>query len=394
MKRVAFPPAKKQNISEGASSCSFSKRPSPIATTRIISASTTPTYKDPELLILPNKHDLSLEIASQLHSVLNNASIFLAGVDFISGRKVAEGLVEVTIKVNHGLYACQSWPIQIGGMGSFIDQYAFDFPCDLDRSPIAVRFAVPIAHTNVDDSGFVTTDFWTPFLAINSPITLSLQSLISRIVTMLHGPFSSPLIDNSDYLNAEAQRCWESAAKLTYTKVYTIQAYERIAKHNSLIQGAYSPAIVNFMKNSSIWFTKEFNDTYIASLVNPDSYDSIWRNYCSEMSPGIFAFDFFSPLLCNMLINEVDTYEGSNLPRRRPNTMNKYGLIVNEIGLHQFMTFLLDTYIRPLACIFYASEVVVKGLDHHHSFVVEYAAEDKDVGLVSTYTCVFYYFFL
>ena len=33
------------------------------------------------------------------------------------------------------------------------------------------------------------------------------------------------------------------------------------------------------------------------------------------------------------LVDEIDRYEASDLPRRRPNTMNKSGLIVNEIGM-------------------------------------------------------------
>jgi hypothetical protein len=41
----------------------------------------------------------------------------------------------------------------------------------------------------------------------------------------------------------------------------------------------------------------------------------------------------FSGAYCDMLLDEVEHYADSGLPVRRPNSMNNYGLIVNEIGL-------------------------------------------------------------
>jgi hypothetical protein len=40
----------------------------------------------------------------------------------------------------------------------------------------------------------------------------------------------------------------------------------------------------------------------------------------------------------------VDTFERTDLPRRRPNTMNAAGLIVNEIGMHALMSDLVGPY--------------------------------------------------
>ena len=52
-----------------------------------------------------------------------------------------------------------------------------------------------------------------------------------------------------------------------------------------------------------------------------------------EEDGGIFSFDLFNPEFCDAFIEEVECFEGTSLPRRRPNTMNKAGLVVNEIGM-------------------------------------------------------------
>ena len=36
---------------------------------------------------------------------------------------------------------------------------------------------------------------------------------------------------------------------------------------------------------------------------------------------------------CAMFVAEVDAYAASGLPTARPNSMNKYGLVLNEIGM-------------------------------------------------------------
>ena len=42
-----------------------------------------------------------------------------------------------------------------------------------------------------------------------------------------------------------------------------------------------------------------------------------------------------------MLLDEADGYNASGLPTSRPNSMNKYGLVLNEIGLEGLFDSLL-----------------------------------------------------
>ncbi len=45
--------------------------------------------------------------------------------------------------------------------------------------------------------------------------------------------------------------------------------------------------------------------------------------------------------VCEMLLDEADGYNASGLPTSRPNSMNKYGLVLNEIGLESLFDSLL-----------------------------------------------------
>ena len=47
----------------------------------------------------------------------------------------------------------------------------------------------------------------------------------------------------------------------------------------------------------------------------------------------MYAFPMLTQEACKMLVEEVDGYNASGLPTSRPNSMNKYGLVLNEIGM-------------------------------------------------------------
>jgi len=74
----------------------------------------------------------------------------------------------------------------------------------------------------------------------------------------------------------------------------------------------------------------------------------------------------------------VDSYLASGLKAARPNSMNQYGLVLNEVGMEALFDSLLETVLQPIARACFPREG--GGLDRHHSFVVQYAA-GKDLGL-------------
>jgi hypothetical protein len=95
------------------------------------------------------------------------------------------------------------------------------------------------------------------------------------------------------------------------------------------------------------------------------------------------------------MMEEVDHYEKEakrlSLPLRRPNSMNAYGLVIDDIGLSAFVSALRARYINPLAAVLFgdalASATAVADrkqspatavdshsevLKSHHAFTVKY----------------------
>lgn len=69
------------------------------------------------------------------------------------------------------------------------------------------------------------------------------------------------------------------------------------------------------------------------------------------------------------LIEEVDNFERAGLPVSRPNSMNNYGVILDEIGFTPMLADLREKCVLPFAKLLFARNGGTS-LDSHHGFVV------------------------
>lgn len=124
-----------------------------------------------------------------------------------------------------------------------------------------------------------------------------------------------------------------------------------------------------------------FVEPLLQALAN-DSPDSL-SNYCQQPHPGVYVFDMLKPDYCQQLLAELAHFETwcdhHQLKRRRPNTMNNYGVILNGIGFEHFLHQLMSGVVTPFARLFYA-DVGGDSLDSIYGFTVEYQQE-KDLSL-------------
>ncbi|KAL1531878.1 2-oxoglutarate and iron-dependent oxygenase domain-containing protein cp2 [Salvia divinorum] len=108
-----------------------------------------------------------------------------------------------------------------------------------------------------------------------------------------------------------------------------------------------------------------------------------FRNIMSEPSPGIFTFEMLQPRFCEMLLAEVENFEKwvheTKFRIMRPNTMNKYGVVLDDFGMETMLEKLMVDFMRPISKVFFP-EVGGSNLDTHHGFVLEYGI-DRDVDL-------------
>ncbi|KAM3330310.1 hypothetical protein ACQJBY_026933 [Aegilops geniculata] len=103
----------------------------------------------------------------------------------------------------------------------------------------------------------------------------------------------------------------------------------------------------------------------------------------TEPIPGVFSFAMLQPNFCDMLLEEVENFEkwvhAMKFKIMRPNTMNKYGAVLDDFGLEAMLNQFMEEFIAPISKVFYP-EVGGGTLDSHHAFVVEYG-KDRDVEL-------------
>jgi hypothetical protein len=70
-------------------------------------------------------------------------------------------------------------------------------------------------------------------------------------------------------------------------------------------------------------------------------------------------------------MQEAENYEKSGLEVRRPNSMNSYGVILDDIGFYKMMSDIIDNCIIPYSKFLYKNSGGHL-LDSHHAFIVKY----------------------
>ncbi|CAH2295790.1 2-oxoglutarate and iron-dependent oxygenase domain-containing 2 isoform X1 [Pelobates cultripes] len=108
--------------------------------------------------------------------------------------------------------------------------------------------------------------------------------------------------------------------------------------------------------------------------------DGLLKHLHSIPEKRIYQLPVFVPEFCRDLVEELENFERSDLPKGRPNTMNNHGVLLNELGFDDtFINPLRDKYLQPLASLLYP-DWGGYCLDSHKAFIVKYAVhEDVDL---------------
>jgi hypothetical protein len=128
----------------------------------------------------------------------------------------------------------------------------------------------------------------------------------------------------------------------------------------------------------------QFNPDYVLlphfiEAVRKGTPESLMSILKKETPTGIYSFDIFTPQFCRDLLEEVENFEHSGLPISRPNSMNNYGVILDEIGFEEFLQRLMLDWLAPFARLLYPRHGA--SLDDHHGFIVQYKiSEDTELG--------------
>ena len=129
-------------------------------------------------------------------------------------------------------------------------------------------------------------------------------------------------------------------------------------------------------------FEKRFRDEWLASTfveALSDGSEAALRAILHPELPGrVFSFEMLKPEFCTQLLDELVNYEASGMPVARPNSMNAYGVIVNQIGMKPLIDDLQQRCLVPLTRMLFPKEG--GAFNNHHSFMVQYK-QGEDLGL-------------
>ena len=139
-------------------------------------------------------------------------------------------------------------------------------------------------------------------------------------------------------------------------------------------------------KFQSSWLRRELL-TYLSSI-SPNSSSSSSSSspnssFVQEVTKGVYSFPFLTNEASGMILKEVQHYMKycgeHDLPIHRPNSMNNYGIVMRQMGLHELILDLQVNYLHPISAELFPLHSN-GGFSSHHSFIVSYST-DKDTHL-------------
>ncbi|KAK4342574.1 hypothetical protein RND71_038390 [Anisodus tanguticus] len=155
----------------------------------------------------------------------------------------------------------------------------------------------------------------------------------------------------------------------------------RVQKHREYRQKIIS----NYQPLHRELYTMHAASFFVPSFLKAvnENTEKSFRSIVSEPFTGVLTFEMLQPRFCEMLLAEVENFEKwvreTKFRVMRPNTMNRFGVVLDDFGLETMLDKLMEDFIRPISRVFF-SEVGGSTLDSHHGFVVEYGM-DRDVDL-------------
>jgi len=195
---------------------------------------------------------------------------------------------------------------------------------------------------------------------------LSIVQILEKLREFLLNPLPFVGLDSGDGgQEARRSRAWlEAARKVNTERMSVINQYTKQAKHPELFD-PMSPLRPEWF-DPAFWAAHEEGST------------EGWKKVLREEEPGeVYSMPIFTEAFCDFFLEEVFAFYASGLPARRPNSMNNYGIVLNDIGLEHFVD-KLQAVLQPIGRILFPG--AGSDWDGHHCFIVRYR-ENEDLGL-------------
>ncbi|CAH1800472.1 unnamed protein product [Owenia fusiformis] len=149
-------------------------------------------------------------------------------------------------------------------------------------------------------------------------------------------------------------------------------ALERIA----IIKSSYKPLHEDVYTLKEKYLSNEFLKLVRHCKATGSTEHTVKQFMNTEKAESVFSMQVFTMDFCKVFIEEMEHFEKFDFPKGRPNTMNNYGILLNELGFDEnFMKIFRSNYIEPIAKLLYP-ECTGTSLDTHKAFIVKYKPEE------------------
>lgn len=91
----------------------------------------------------------------------------------------------------------------------------------------------------------------------------------------------------------------------------------------------------------------------------------------------VYTMPVFTQEFCEKFLREIKRVKESGLPLTRPNSMNKSGLLLDDVGFTKFFDEFRTGHLQPI-CVSTFPDLGFTDLNTHRAFIVHYKADDDD----------------
>lgn len=237
------------------------------------------------------------------------------------------------------------------------------FDHDLWPSKLAVvRFQCVFHHGLTDEEGAMLIPFYKG-LPRDDRGACTVRLMVQAVHTFLRDPLASWKIP-ADMAPEKIRGALDAHREVNQDRFSVIGRYSMKYRHPELFERP--------PRWRDEWLAPEFRQA------RQEGTAEAWRSILSEDLPGeVFSFRLFTDAFLDLLVDEIFNFYGSGLPARRPNSMNAYGIILNEIGLEPLID-ALQQQLQPLGRLLFPGPG--SAWDGHHCFIVRYRG-GEDLGL-------------
>lgn len=189
------------------------------------------------------------------------------------------------------------------------------------------------------------------------------QGSLRGLFTVLHDMLTKPL--------EGVHGNWHASAKDFQEETHVARKYRKKQTHKHL----FTVTGLDADKSIDASLLAAIRSISIAESVDAARASLLSSGVISEVIPGmVYSFPVFTESFCSLLMEEIRGFYRTKLPARRPNSMNNYGIILNDIGMEPFIFALQDQIVQPLAAVLFPKEG--SELESHHSFTVRYKGDE------------------